>query len=227
MKNILILEDNIELNRILSETITRLGYNCEQAFSLKQAYDLIEHLAFDLILLDRELPDGDSFEIIEYLADCYPQTRLLILSRHALEHERITGYKKGADDYLPKPFSLKELHLKIQILVNRTKTAPYTLLVSGDVKLNPDTLELYIHKDKIVMRKKEADILACLMRHQNSITPRKTVIDYVWGYDNFIPSQTTLDVYIRRIRIILKKAQPCIKTIRGTGYLLSVDTTGK
>lgn len=221
MKKVLILEDNCELNECLRGIVLSLGLTTIQAYSLSDCYEVIDSEPIELFILDRKLPDGDSIELVEYICESSPQSKILFLSQFSEEYDRITAYKLGADDYLPKPFSLKEVKLKIDILLHRNKSQDSELLTFGNLQLNPETYELYVNHHRFQMRKKEAEILACLIRHRNAVVTRTTVISHVWGYEDFIPTNTTLDVYIRKIRLHLKKSNTKIRTIRGTGYLFA------
>lgn len=227
MKKVLILEDNFELNRCLAQVVSSQGLSTIQAYSLSECYQLMETAQIELFILDRKLPDGDSIELVEYICESYPQSKVLFLSQLSDVSDRISAYKLGADDYLAKPFSLKEVSLKIAILLHRSKTKSSELLSAGNIRLDPNTFELHISELKIQLRKKEAEILACLIRHRNAVVTRATVISHVWGYDDFIPTNTTLDVYIRKIRLQIKKSNTRIKTIRATGYVLAETSKGK
>lgn len=221
MKKILILEDTSELLASLCEVVKSLGHAPTAVKNLSSAYDALDNTKYDLVILDRILPDGDSLDFAEYIAEFYYQTKILFLSQYSSDTDRISGLKKGGDDYLPKPFSRKELELKISILLHRSKIVENELLVAGPIKFNPSTFELNSISKTKILRKKEAHILTCLMRHKNSVVSREKLISYIWGAECFIPAQTTLDVYIRRIRIHLGRLSHCLITIRGAGYMLS------
>lgn len=217
MKNILLLEDDRRLCKTLEESLQELA-QCWSVGSLAAAYSQLEMRTYDLVIVDRNLPDGDGVELIEYLHDSAYKTKILALTTRGSIADKIEGLEKGADEYLPKPFSLAELRLRVKKLLQIDKLVAVDRLTFG-------TLEFYPQKgvvslgDKIVqLRRKEAEIFHCLLRYRNQVVTRKMIIDDVWGQTELIPTETTLDVYIRRIRILLQEYSRSITTIRGFGY---------
>jgi two-component system OmpR family response regulator len=218
---ILIVEDDSLLATQIASILAPLcsqGSQISIAPSLAQAYKLLEQAVPDVIILDRMLGDGDGLELLEYLVESELPTRVLMLSRVAEVQDRIRGLERGADDYLAKPFAATELLLKTKLLLARKKELFATNLRLGPVQLDPDTGELTAGKKVQIVRRREAQIIACLFRYKNQVLSREKIISHVWGMTAEIPTYSTLDVYIRRIRIALGEYQHLLETIRGFGY---------
>lgn len=220
MDKVLILEDDQTLAASLNKVFFTLGCNTDITNSINQAALLVEKVNYQLAIIDRVLPDGDGLEIVELLNLCQFNTKILILSTQNQTAHKIEGLKNGADDYLAKPFSMKELTLRItKLLATRKITLP-DCIACDQLVLYPETGSLMIDGGLIQIRKKEAKILECLLKHQGLIISHQTIINHVWD-DSSTPSSKTIGVYIRRLRMRLKKFAPRIQTIRGMGYRFS------
>lgn len=219
MKQILIVENDTVLATTLSDHLKRKDFHCVTCDSVQKAIYELENFSYDLIILDRILTDGDGIEVAEFIADFSYQTKVLILSELANHTERVKGLEKGADDYLAKPFSLTELTLKVNKLLHTHKIKTIEKLTLGNISITPETGELYLNGKIKQIRKKEIQLLACLIRHKNQVVSREKIIDIVWSGSYDLPTQSTLDVYIRRLRITLGKSKTLIKTVRGFGYM--------
>lgn len=222
MKNkILIVENDKSLSTSLQKYLQSKDYSCTTASSVSESVDLLESQAFDLVIIDRVLDDGDGLDIIEFLSDFSFQTKILVLSDLKTETNRITGLEAGADDYITKPFSLIELGIKVKKLLQTHKLKENELLTIGDITANPQTGEVFLKGKRKIFRKKELELLICLLRYKNQVVSRDKIIDSVWSNTYDIPTYSTLDVYVRRIRIALGEYKKYIKTVRGFGYMLT------
>lgn len=219
MKKILIIEDDPTLQKSLQSLLSQ-HYSCETASSLQESFSLIDAKKYELVIVDRMLPDGDGLEVIEYLHDSFYQTKVLALTHQSAVDDRIHGLEQGADEYLAKPFSFTELKLKVKKLLWMEKLKIASLLKAGSLEFNPETGIIFIENTQVRLRKKEAEIFRCLLRYKNQVVSRDMIIDDVWAGSELIPSETTLDVYIRRIRVLLKEYHRIITTVRGFGYCL-------
>lgn len=219
MKNILIVENDKTLASTLSNHLKNKGYFTNISSTVDNAVQELENFSYDLVILDRILDDGDGLEVSEFINDFSFQVKVIILSELSEVKDRIKGLEKGADDYLAKPFSLTELSIKVQKLLNTLKTQNIEKLTLGNISIVPETGELVINGKIQLIRKKEAQLLSCLIRHKNQVLSRNKIMDYVWSGCYEMPTQSTLDVYIRRIRVKLGKYNHKIKTVRGFGYM--------
>jgi DNA-binding response OmpR family regulator len=226
MKDILILEDDLQLQSILTTMLSQ-QHHCYGARTLADAYQQLEKHAFDLVLVDRKLPDGDGLEILGYIHDMLPQTKLLALTSQAKVEDRVVGLEQGADDYLAKPFSMAELKLRIQKLLQMERKLLDTVLRAGDLTFSPKTGVVTMPQKSVQLRRREAQILECLLRYKNQVVPRSTLIKNIWSTADLYPTETTLDVYIRRIRVQLEIYSNYIVTVRGFGYRFSAAAEGR
>jgi DNA-binding response OmpR family regulator len=218
MKSILILEDDLSLAKTLSNILLKDIHLVKVAHSLEKAYSYLEKNNPDLVIADRVLPDGDGIELVKFLHNSSFKTKILILSTKNEIKNRVEGLQGGADDYLSKPFSTTELLLRVNSLLNKKKITSTNCLKFGPIKLHADDGIVELGGKKIKLRKKESEILNCLFTHQNQVVSRQKITNWAWGCSSEIPSHATIDVYIRRLRIILAKHAPIIQTVRGFGY---------
>lgn len=218
MANILIAENDTSLNSLLTSHLSKSGYACRSCFSVQKALSILQKQNFDLVVIDRILDDGDGLEIASYLHDLNASTRVLFLSDIGDTKNRILGLENGADDYMPKPFSFAELSLKIGKLISSSKNISDQLTIN-DLKLDINNCSIKLDTGKqAFFRKKEAEILATLIRHQNQVVSREQIISTVWGSIENVPSYVTIDAYIRKIRMKIKGSRTKIITHRGIGY---------
>lgn len=217
MKKILFIEDDTQLQKIFKTTFETL-YDCTIVGSLEDAYASLSSDKFEVVVVDRVLPDGDGLELIEYLSDSAYKTKVIALSAKSSVPERIRGLEQGADEYLAKPFSLSELKLRIQKLCAIDKLVLEESIRVGNFELLPEKGIVSIQGKQIQLRKKEMEILHCLFRYKNRVVTREMIIDDVWSGTDIYPTMTTLDVYIRRLRVLLKEYSSVIETVRGFGY---------
>lgn len=219
MAKILIIDDNLELTRLINLYVSK-KHRTSLVFSVEQALRVLAQRQFDLVIIDRILPDGDGLEALEFLRDKQLLTPVLMLSNKSQVEERVRGLRQGADDYMAKPFSMEELLLKIDKLLNTTKK-----LNQNEVHVNRITIfekegKVFVGKREIELRRREFEILLFLGRHQNQVISRNMLIENLWGEEE-CPSYSTIDVYIRRLRMLLGEAQSqYIRTFRGYGYMI-------
>jgi DNA-binding response OmpR family regulator len=219
MKNILIVENNTTLAQTLDTHLKSKDFFCNWVPSVKEAISELEKFGYDLIILDRILDDGDGLEVAQFVTDYSYQTKVLMLSELSNTSEKIKGLESGADDYLSKPFSLTELTIKIIKLLNVQKIKNFEELKLGHLVIRPENGEIRINGKTTIIRKKEMQLLTCLIRHKNQVVSRNKIINIVWSGTYNLPTQSTLDVYIRRLRVSLGSYKNYIKTVRGFGYM--------
>lgn len=220
MARILIVENDVCLAATLRRTLLRDHHRVWQTGSLGRTYELLADNAFDVVMVDRLLDDGDGLELAPFISQVSPSTKLIFLTNKHELVDRLTGLRSGADDYLAKPFAIEELQLKIAKLVQMEKSESLSYVKAGSVTLYPETGALMVADRPGRLRKREAEILSCLLRFQGRVVSRQMLIERVWKTDQNIPTHTTLDVYIRRLRILLGPQAGLIKTIRGFGYMV-------
>lgn len=219
VNKVLVVDDDIFLANSISSLLKKRGIDSDLATSLEQAYRKLSMSRYEVIVLDRMLGRDDGFELISYIKEVSYSTKIMVLSQLSRLDEKLGGLKLGADEYLPKPCCSEEILLRLEHLMIMEKRTQAKYLIAGNIKLEPMTGKLLIEDRQILLRRREADILVCLLKNKNTIVTRTRLIEIVWG-TSIAPTETTVDVYIRRLRLIIKKPG-LIRTIRGFGYMLN------
>ena len=223
MIKILIVEDEKPIADLLDMSLTAAGYSCDCLDNGVAAADAVEKKRYDLILLDVMLPGIDGFELMEFLAPLEIPV-IFITARSALK-DRIRGLKLGADDYIVKPFEMKELIARINAVLRRTEIPEDTRkrLVFDKLEINLDSYELTVDGKKVDTPPKELELLYHLASTPNRVYTRNQLLDEVWGFDYFGDSRT-VDVHIKRLREKVENVsdQWALKTVWGVGYKFEV-----
>ncbi|MBQ8759017.1 MAG: response regulator transcription factor [Clostridia bacterium] len=225
MKEILIVDDDKDLSFIISEMLEDHGYSVKTAESGERAFELLSRHSFHLILLDINLPDTTGLELCKELRQV-SQVPVIFASARTSENDRITGFDIGGDDYLPKPYSMKELLSRVNALIRRTyRFSEEEKIVSfGDVCVNITSRSVTRNGSAVSLSLREFDLLSYLCEHKNTALAKEKLLSEVWGaFSEVEPS--TLAVHIRWLREKLENnpAQPeFIKTIYKVGYMLEV-----
>jgi DNA-binding response OmpR family regulator len=216
---ILIVEDEAVLRETLAYNLTKQGYRVESARDGKSALDIARGNHFDLVLLDIMLPVIDGLEVCRILRQ-ETTVPILILTARDDEIDRVLGLEIGADDYLTKPFSMRELVARINAALRRS-TGPQVdaaVFDNGSLRIDPSTFRVQYKGQPVRMTRKEFALLSELARNQGRVLTRETLLDRVWGL-NYYGDSRTLDVHIRRLRQKLSEPR-LIETVTGIGYRL-------
>lgn len=216
---ILIAENDQSLQKMLQNYLSK-KYDCITSSSIDQTLKMLENNQVELVVLDRLLDDGDSISILDYLGEVFFRTKVICLSHKDKVADRVEGLKAGADDYLPKPFAMNELLIRIDRLLHKEKVQSSNLITYNNVKLYPHKALVEINNQTISLRRRESQLLACLMLHRGQVVSRTTLVKYIWSGEDYLPENSTLDVYVRRLRISLGKYGDYVGTVRGMGYLI-------
>ena len=224
-RDILIIDDDEDLTMILSDMLTDHGFDVMHACSSEEAFRLLSERRFHLILLDINLPDAEGFEVCRELRRV-SEVPVIFASARTSESDRITGLDIGGDDYIPKPFSMKELLSRINALLRRTYGFgdAEQRIAFGDVTVNLSARTVTKAGAEVSLSLREFDLLACLTQHMNTAIPKDKLLSEVWGaFSEVDPS--TLTVHIRWLREKLEDdpAKPkYIKTVYKVGYMLEI-----
>ena len=222
---ILIIDDDEDLSMIISDMLTDYGYGITHAANTDSAFALLSDNTYHLILLDINLPDGDGFTLCRELRRV-STVPVIFASARTSETDRVEGYDIGGDDYLPKPYSMKELLAHVNALIRRTYgfSQQETMVRFGNVEVNITARSVTKNGKPVSLSLREFDLLSYLCRHPNTAIPKDTLLAEVWGaFSTVEPS--TLTVHIRWLREKLEDdpASPqYIKTVYRVGYLLNV-----
>ena len=228
-RRILVVEDEAPIRQMLAFNLTRAGFDVDEAEDCSTARQRIVDARPDLVLVDWMLPDGSGVELIRWLRrqDQFQQVPVLMLTARSQESDMITGLDSGADDYLTKPMSLRELNARIRALLRRP--AQYEekqdVLEYGPVSLNSRTHEVFVDGNVVELTKTEFKLLKLFIANPRKVFSREQILDSVWGLNAFLGDRT-VDVHILRLRKILKPygVDRMITTVRGSGYRLSEHT---
>lgn len=226
-RKILIIDDDEDLSMIISDMLESKGFEVSCAVSSEEAFDVLSERSFDLILLDINLPDSDGFEICRQLREV-SNVPVIFASARTSETDRITGFDIGGDDYLPKPYSMKELLSRINALIRRTygSNADERIVTFGSVSVNITSRTVTRDGKAVNLSLREFDLLAYLCEHKNEAITKDKLINEVWGAFSMV-EPSTLTVHIRWLREKLETdpAKPAyIKTVWGVGYILEDRT---
>ena len=218
---VLIVEDQANVSTYLKQALTEQGYAVDLARTGPEALEWAEAVSFDLIVLDIMLPGLDGLTVCRRLRRQGNQAEILMLTARDTVDDRVTGLDAGADDYLVKPFELKELLARLRALARR-RTAKNSILTFADLTLNTRTRVVLRGDTLISLTAKEYAILECLMREPRRVLTRSEIVESVWNYDAYTQSNV-VDVYIRNLRRKIDEPfEPkLIHTVRGAGYRLS------
>jgi DNA-binding response OmpR family regulator len=219
---ILIVEDEKQIARFLQMELEHEGYTCTIEYNGAAALDRIGQTYFDLILLDIMLPDIDGLTICKQTRKLSDVPIMMLSAKDDVE-TKVACLDLGANDYLTKPFNSKELFARIRVLLRERMNQHMkqaNSLQLQNMTLYLDRHEILIDDKKIILTKKEFELLTYLIRNKNNVISRDRIVEDVWGY-NYRGSTNIVDVYIRYIRNKIGKhdGKDYIKTIRGFGYI--------
>ena len=221
---VLIVEDHETMASYLKRALEEQGYAVDVAHTGREALDWGAVVNFDLIVLDLMLPEVDGLTVCRTLRDQGCQAAILMLTARDTVDDRVTGLDYGADDYLVKPFELKELLARLRALSRRHTKVNTNMLTVADLTMNTHTRVVMRGPNLIQLTAKEYAVLECLMREPERVLSRSEIAESVWSYDVFNQSNV-VDVYIRNLRrkIDDRFDLKLIQTVRGAGYRLSVQ----
>lgn len=218
MKSILIIEDDEHILELLKFNIESAGYKTYTASDGSTGYDLANEYKPDLILLDLMLPGIDGIRLCEMLKNKSDTEAIPIIMLTAKGHEsdKILGLESGADDYITKPFSIKELMTRIKVIFRRYKSA--SKIIIADIEIDNEKHEVRKNGEIVKLALKEYQLLEYLAENKGKVLTRNALLDKVWGVDYFGDTRT-LDVHIRHIRKKINDVDSkLIETVRGVGY---------
>jgi two-component system, OmpR family, response regulator len=222
---VLIIEDDSETANFLLKALRESGHSAEWAADGLSGLELAREGAFDVLLVDRMLPEMDGLTVIQTLRKEGDQTPVLVLSALGEVDDRVRGLKAGGDDYLTKPYAYAELLARIEALSRRQIPGEQaTRLVVGDLVLDRLSHAVTRAGDPIVLQPREYRLLEYLMKHAGQVVTRTMLLENVWDY-HFDPQTNVIDVHVSRLRAKIDKAfdKPLIHTVRGAGYVVRDD----
>ena len=219
---IVIVEDEEDILELIEYNLEKEGFETVGFTSTKNVAQLLEEEPVDLLIMDRNLPGVEGSEFVAQMRDIGVETPVIYLSAKNKESDIEEGFECGGDDYITKPFNMKELVLRIKAVLKRTKKDKTEgKVIYRDITLDLGSRELFIENRNIELTKLEFDLLHTLIGNQNIVLDRDYLLEHVWGGDA-IYQDRTVNVAINRLKekIDPDKSKEYIKTVRGVGYTL-------
>lgn len=223
---ILIVEDEPALRELIQRSLEKERYITEVAPDYDTAIEKVEVYDYDCILLDIMLPGGNGLDLLKHLKDLRKKENVIVISAKDSLEDKISGLELGADDYLPKPFHLAELNARVKSVLRRKHRDGEHAIVMGNVRLLPDSFQVWINNEQLELSRKEYDILHYFMNRPNRMVNKNTLAESVWGdhidqVDNF----DFIYAQIKNLRKKLKNHQASIeiKAVYGFGYKLVME----
>ncbi|MCU6793480.1 response regulator transcription factor [Paenibacillus sp. WQ 127069] len=223
MKTILLIEDEKNLSRFIELELRHESFEVTVAYDGKRGLELALQQEWGVILLDLMLPGMDGIEVCRRIREVKRTPLIMLTARDSLQ-DRISGLDSGADDYIPKPFAIKELLARIRVVFRRQEDSSETvmqLLTFQDITMNLDSRNVTKGGRTIDLTKREYDLLLAFMRNMNRVLAREALLDMVWGFDAVVETNV-VDVYVRYLRNKMDNPNEdsCIQTVRGIGYVM-------
>jgi two-component system phosphate regulon response regulator PhoB len=218
---VLVVDDEPDLLELVRLSLIEAGFAVDTAGSGQEALEKLQRTAPDLVVLDLMLPDMSGTEVCRWLRGRpeFADLLVLMLTAKSEEVDRVVGFELGADDYVTKPFSPRELVLRVRALLRRRAGAPAEghVLERDAVRIDLDRHRCYVEGDEVILTAKEFQLLATLMRRPGRVLTRERLLDEIWGSDVTVTLRT-IDTHLKRLREKLGPGGDLIETVRGVGY---------
>jgi DNA-binding response OmpR family regulator len=218
---ILIIEDEEALLSAARAYLKSEGYVCEEASSFEEGQEKISLYEYDCIIADIGLPDGDGLSLVQQLKKQSVDTGVIIISAKNSLEDKITGLDIGADDYLTKPFHLSELNARLKSVLRRRKFQGSREILFHEIKVIPDTLQVYVNGRAVILTKKEFDLLIYFIANKDKVLTKESIVEHLWG--DYIDSVDSYDFIYTHVSNMRKKlieggARDYVQTVYGVGY---------
>lgn len=222
--NILLVDDERQLTDALATILKQHKYSVDCAHNGEEGLDYINSGIYDLVILDVMMPVMDGFTLLKIIRQKKIDVPVLMLSAKSELNDKIDGLNLGADDYITKPFHTNELLARIKALLRRKQTFTGDVLTFNDISLDRNTFELVKGEKRILLGKKEFQILEMLMLNNGNSIDKERFIEKIWGFDTNA-EYNTVEVYVSFLRkkLLAVNSNTEIKSLRGIGYTLGVN----
>ncbi len=222
MYKILVVDDEFRIRQIIRKYAEFEGYEVDEATDGMEAIQVCRRNEFDLIIMDVMMPELDGFSACREIKKFSPQTPIIMLSARGEEYDKIHGFELGSDDYVVKPFSPKELMMRVNAVIKRTHTdddhkTKKDIFTYEGLSVDFSARIVTVDGERVEMTPKEYDLFFYMVRNKGLALTRESLISEVWGYD-FFGDERTLDTHIKLLRKSLGEYSRCIVTLRGVGY---------
>lgn len=222
---LLVVEDEKDLNRVISRRLENEGYSVDRCFDGEEALDYIDAGDFDGIIMDIMMPKISGIEVLKIIRNKGNVTPVLLLTAKDAIEDRVEGLDAGADDYLVKPFAFQELLARIRVMTRKISGNATNIFIAGDLVMDTKSHIVTRAGAEISLSAKEFDILEYLIRNKDVVLSREKIENHVWNFD-YEGGTNVIDVYIRYLRKKIDDPyeSKLIHTIRGKGYVLREET---
>jgi two-component system phosphate regulon response regulator PhoB len=223
-RKILVVEDEAPIRQMIAFNLTRAGFEVAEAEDCSSARRRIADSRPDLVLVDWMLPDSSGLELTRTLRrdETSREVPIIMLTARAEERDKVLGLDGGADDYITKPFSPRELLSRINALLRRAAPPADEALVAGELRLDPVSHRVHVGDAEVAVGPTEYRLLKFLMENRDRVYTRAQLLDFVWGQNVYV-EERTVDVHVRRLRKVLEPSgtDRYVQTVRGAGYRFS------
>ncbi|WP_299821412.1 response regulator transcription factor [uncultured Pontibacter sp.] len=221
---ILIVEDEQALNSSIVDYLRQEGYTCESAAEYTAARYKIIDFDYACVVVDITLPGGSGLELVRLLKENSPETGIIIISAKDALGDKINGLEIGADDYLTKPFHLSELNARLKSIIRRRNFSGQKVISFGDLEVIPDSADVRVKGKKVVLTKKEHDLLLYFLSNQKRVVTKESIAEHLWG--DHIDGLDSLDFVYTHIKNLRRKLMDAgstdyIQNVYGLGYKFS------
>jgi DNA-binding response OmpR family regulator len=219
-----VVEDNAELARLLSQGLKAEGYDTDIMSTAAEARAALTATRYAALILDLGLPDGDGLSILREIRARHDPLPVLVLTARGGVHDRVSGLRNGADDYLVKPFALEELVARLEALLRRPGQLLGRSLQIGNLVFDTESRQAFIDDQPQALSAREVAVLELLMRRKDRVVSKKLVEDHIFGSSGEVASNA-VEVYVHRLRKQLSErgAKVHIHTVRGVGYIMAAE----
>ncbi len=224
MERVLIVDDDPDILRLISYNLSQAGWRAVTATTGREALRSLREARPDLVILDLMLPDIDGYEVCRTIRreQGLQDIPVIILTARGEEIDRVQGFEIGADDYVTKPFSPKELVLRVRSVLRRQTGRRADTLRVGRIRIERGRRECFVGEHRLTLTPKEYDLLLELAAAGGNVVTRAELLQGIWGYSGDSVSRT-LDTHIRRLREKLGAESGRIRTVRGIGFRLDIE----
>lgn len=212
MARILIVEDEVLINKHVTDELTYIGHKCSSAFDGEEALDFITNNTFDLIILDVMLPKISGFELMKHIK----KVPVIFVTAKSDLNDRLNGLELGADDYIVKPFEMPELLARVRVVLRRTNRSEQFFPLD-DLMIDFESQKVFRGDEEIKLTAKEFAVLDMFITNKNCVLTREQILDNVWAYNYEGDTEKVVDVYVQHLRKKLGLKNR-IKTIYSVGY---------
>ncbi|WP_294186096.1 response regulator transcription factor [uncultured Clostridium sp.] len=221
MERLLIVEDEKQISKVMKLYLEKEGYLVDLASDGKIADELIENNIYDLVILDIMMPYKDGWYLLKKIKSLNSTTQVIITSARGEEDDRIFGLELGADDYMVKPISMRELVLRVSLRLKSLPKEEIDETYLGNLKIENNNRRVFEVDREVILTPKEYDLMLFFIKNKNRVYSREDLILKVWGYD-FYGDSRTVDTHIKKLREKITFFRDNLKTIWRVGYSLTV-----